>query len=143
VAVFCRRLGRSMTRSSHRPTLAPAFDVAEYARESDRFSQESAGENATESPDCAPSTVRLITRPQWGQVITNDAWARMVVGAPRVTMSAAALKRLPLDHRAGFVLSLMDGSLDLETLLELSGMDRDEVLDLVRNLFDSGVVEFQ
>ncbi len=130
-----------MTRRSHRPTVAPGFDVAEYARESERFAKTANPES--DDSNGAPSEVRLITRPQWGQIVTNDAWARMVVGAPTVTMSAEALKRLPLDHRAGFVLSLMDGSIDLATLLELCGMDRDEVLNLVRLLFDSGVVEFR
>jgi len=131
-----------MMRKSHRPTLAPAFDVAEFARESDR--RQERAERAGENPDGAPpSAVRLITRPQWAQVITNDAWIRKVAGAPTVIMGAESLKRLPLDHRAGFVLSLMDGSLDIETLIELSGMDLDEVLNLVRNLFDSGIVEFR
>jgi hypothetical protein len=89
------------------------------------------------------SEVRLITRPQWRAGVTNEAWARSVRGSPVVTMSPQALKRLPLDHRAGFVLSLMDGSLDLEMLVELSGMSRDDALTLVRNLADSGVVEFR
>jgi hypothetical protein len=141
VAGFRCILGNSMTRRSHRPTLAPAFDLAEYARESERFAKTAEPEG--DNPNGAPSEVRLITRPQWGQVVTNDAWLRTVVGAPTVMMSTEALKRLPLDHRAGFILSLMDGSIDLDTLLELCGMDRDEVLNLVRHLFDSSVIEFR
>ena len=64
-------------------------------------------------------------------------------GAPVVVMASDSLKRLPLDHRAGFVISLMDGALDLETIVELCGMERDEALGLVRNLYESGVVIFR
>jgi hypothetical protein len=35
----------------------------------------------------------------------------------------------------------MDGTLDLETLVEVSGMAREEVLRIVRDLHDSGVVD--
>ena len=58
-------------------------------------------------------------------------------------MTADELKRLPLDHRAGFLLSLMDGAMDLETLVEVAGMPQGEVLRLVRDLFESGVVDFR
>jgi hypothetical protein len=134
-----------MTRRSHRPTLAPTYDVEEYARESERLvrSARNAPESDREFPAHAASEVRLITRPQWGAIVTNEAWARGMTGSPYVTMSSEALKRLPLDHRAGFVISLMDGTLDLDTLVELSGMSRDDALGLVRNLFDSGIVEFR
>ncbi len=134
-----------MTRRNERPTLAPAYDVEEYARESERLVRSARGapDSNREFPTHAASEVRLITRPQWGAVVTNEAWARGMKGSPCVTMSPQALKRLPLDHRAGFVMSLMDGTLDLDTLVELSGMSRDDALGLVRNLFDSGVVEFR
>ena len=133
-----------MTRRSHRPTLAPTYDVEEYARESERLVRaRQAADSDREFPAHSSSEVRLITRPQWGAVITNESWARGMAGSPYVTMSPQALKRLPLDHRAGFVISLMDGTLDLDTLVELSGMSREDALGLVRNLFDSGIVEFR
>ncbi|MGD0676975.1 MAG: hypothetical protein ABSC94_16290 [Polyangiaceae bacterium] len=91
--------------------------------------------------DTNPSQVRLTTRPHL-EPLTNEGWARTVAGAPRVTMSSEALKRLPLDHRAGFVISLMDGSIDLEMIVDLCGMERDDALGLVRDLYESGVVEF-
>lgn len=130
-----------MTSRSHRPTLAPSYDVEEYARESERMVR-NAPQSDRKVVNQAPSEVRLITRPQWQACITNETWARGMTGSPRVTMSPNALKRLPLDHRAGFVISLMDGTLDLDTLVELSGMSRDDALGLVRNLYDSGIVEF-
>jgi hypothetical protein len=173
-------------RESERPTLAPGFDVEQFARDSDRrmtsvapaapvssevfkdrvfrddifkeemFREASLSDASFEEeevpthggfgavePETAPSAVRLATRPRWGPVLTNEAWARSMAGVPVVQMTNDGLKRLPLDHRAGFVISLMDGSLDLDTIVDLCGMDRDEALALVRDLYESGVVEFR
>jgi hypothetical protein len=137
-------------RQSERPTLAPGFDVEQFARDSDRrltsvSPAPVSGEVFTEEePATSPSATRLATRPRWGPVLTNEAWARsMDGGMPVVVMTGDSLKRLPLDHRAGFILSLLDGSLDLDTIIDLCGMDRDEALGIVRDLFESGVVEFR
>ncbi|HEV3192683.1 MAG TPA: hypothetical protein VGY54_19380 [Polyangiaceae bacterium] len=132
-----------MVRSSNRPTVPPSFDVAAYARDSERKSRASLPASGTDAVDITPSEVRRVTRPHTGTVVTVEAWARTVFGTPVVIMQPDSLKRLPLDHRAGFVLSLIDGSVDLETLVDLSGMDRNEVLALVRHLCDSGIVVFQ
>src|SRR5260370_19250552 len=131
-----------MVRSSNRPTLPPSFGVAGYARESDRKSRASLP-CVSDAVAVTPSEVRRVSRPHTGTVVSTEAWARTVLGTPVVIMSPDSLKRLPLDHRAGFVLSLIDGSVDLETLVDLSGMDRNEVLALVRHLCDSGIVVFQ
>jgi|SRR5579859_3628813 len=140
-------------RENDRPTLAPAFDVEQFARDSDQRlmsvrpaphadcpSEDSFEEDERETK---PSSIRRATRPRWGPVPTNEAWARSTEGVPVVVMTHEGLKRLPLNHRAGFVISLMDGSLDLDTIIELCGMDREEALGLVRDLYESGVVEFR
>jgi hypothetical protein len=105
---------------------------------SERFNRE---------PTTKPSEVRIATRPQWramsDDAMTNEMWARTLVGTPVVTMTGESLRRLPLDHRAGFVMSLMDGSIDLETIVELCGMEREEALGLVRDLHSSGVIVFR
>ena len=135
-------------RSSERPTIAPSFDPEQYARDSERRMTTVAPPPRTPEvflpePETKPSEVRIATRPQWGQVLTHEAWARSLKGAPVVTMTVESLKRLPLDHRAGFVMSLMDGSIDLDTIIELCGMEREEALALVRDLHASGVVVFR
>jgi hypothetical protein len=136
-------------RQSERPTLAPGFDVEQFARDSDQRLTSVAPAPVSrevfteEEPETTPSATRLATRPRWGPVLTNEAWARSMEGLPAVVMTYDELKRLPLDHRAGFVMSLMDGSLDLDTVIDLCGMDRDEALGIIRNLFESCVVEFR
>jgi hypothetical protein len=145
-----------MSRRSDRPTIPPAFDVAQYAKDSDaRIASaaqktaapaepdESATAEASAAESVALSEIRLMTRPMMAPAMTDESWARSMRGAPVVVMSADLLKRLPLDHRAGFVLSMMDGTLDLDTLFEVTSMPRDEVLRVVRDLYESGVVEFR
>jgi len=123
---------------SERPTIPPSFNVAKFAKDSDRRIA-AAARAETPRPEPA-SEVRLVTRPRI-ETVTHETWARAMTGALYVRLDVNALKRLPLDHRAGFLLSLMDGTLDLETVVEVSGMPRDEVLRTVRDLFDSGVVD--
>jgi hypothetical protein len=135
-------------RSSERPTIAPAYDVEKFAAESERRMTQAVPSRAPEDEldegsDPKRSEVRIATRPPWGPSLSTQAWARSVAGTPCVTMTNEALKRLPLDHRAGFLLSLMDGSLDLETIVELCGMESNEALELVRDLYESGVVVFR
>jgi hypothetical protein len=142
---------KGMPERSERPTIPPTFDVARYAKESDArvvtaqpAESDEELEHAFDSPSATPcSEVRLVTRPDIGAVATDETWARTIAGMPVVVMSASALKRLPLDHRVGFLMSLMDGAMDLETLVEIAGMPRVEVLRAVRDLFESGVVEFR
>jgi hypothetical protein len=89
------------------------------------------------------SEVRRVTRPEIGAVAGDEGWARKMAGMPVVVMPLELLKRLPLDHRDGFLLSLMDGAIDLDTIVEISGRPRAEVIHLVRGLFESGVIDFR
>jgi hypothetical protein len=73
----------------------------------------------------------------------NEAWAATMTGPPVVSLDARAIRQLPLDHRTGFVLSLIDGVVDLETLVVIAAMPREEVLRIVRALEESGVVSFR
>src|ERR1700730_5876253 len=159
-----------MPRRSERPTTPPLFDVLQYARESDAntktvrpiaFEEELASvervsdraadgsllddDSSTAEVPSSPephSETRLTTRPTMGATLTDEGWARGMVGAPVVVMPHDQLRRLPLDHRAGFLLSLMDGTIDLATVIEVSAMPPSDALRAVRDLFDAGVVGF-
>lgn len=58
----------------------------------------------------------------------------------RVALSADELRWLNLDHRAGFLLSLVDGTLTVEELLDVSGMARLESLRLISALLEQRVL---
>jgi hypothetical protein len=95
-------------------------------------------------PEATPNTqseVRIVSRPNL-EAPTDEAWARAMAGVPYVAMSADQLTHLPLGHREAFLLSRMDGVSDLETVISVSAMPRDEALRLARDLFESGIVAF-
>jgi hypothetical protein len=104
---------------SFRPTPAFGTSVSDFARESDRIA---AGREA----QVASGLVARVTR---------------LDSVPRLAVSMAELVRLPLDHRAGFIVSLVaDAKYDVETLLDLSGMRRDEAFAILRELSAMGVI---
>lgn len=53
------------------------------------------------------------------------------------------IRWLSLDHRAGFLLSLVDGSLTLEEILDISGMSKLDALRLMFTLFDQHVISLK
>jgi len=58
----------------------------------------------------------------------------------RVALSGEQIRWLSLDHRAGFLLSLVDGQSSIETLLDISGMPRLEALRILYALLDQRVI---
>ncbi|MGZ5970306.1 MAG: tetratricopeptide repeat protein, partial [Polyangiales bacterium] len=53
------------------------------------------------------------------------------------------LAKLPLDHRAGFVLSLIDGMTPLELIVDASGMPAADVLEIVQRLLTQAIIGLQ
>jgi hypothetical protein len=131
---------------SERPTTPPAFDVAQYAKESEariRTAQPTTRDESSAAAELPQSETRLATRPSMDATSTDESWARSMVGSPIVVMAGDQLRRLPLDHRAGFLLSLMDGTIDLDTVIEVSAMPKTDALRVVRDLYDAGVITFR
>jgi hypothetical protein len=57
-----------------------------------------------------------------------------------VALTPEELRWLTLDHRAGFFLSLVDGSSTIDELLDISGMARLESLRILSALIDQRVL---
>ena len=78
-------------------------------------------------------------------VLTQMYSARL--GPHSQTVSVAIpndeIRWLSLDHRAGFLLSLVDGSLTLEEILDISGMPKLDALRLMFTLFDQHVIRLK
>lgn len=61
----------------------------------------------------------------------------------RVALSPEELRWLNLDHRAGFFLSLVDGTLTIDELLDVSGMAKLESLRILSTLLDQRVLRLE
>ncbi len=122
-----------LPKKSERSTTPPVFDPIQYAKDSD----------ARINTGVPRSETRIITRAVSPKALDDEAWARTVTGTPGIVLPPDRLRSLPLDHRAGFLLSLMDGTLDLETVVEVSAMSRSDALRAARDLFESGVIDFR
>ena len=58
----------------------------------------------------------------------------------RVTMSSEKLQWLSIDHRAGFMVSRVEGATSVEELLEICGMPRLDALRMLHDLLQQKVV---
>ena len=114
---------------STRPTLAPSFDPATYARESEaKLRLASAREEALDAFDSAV----LPTAARSASISLSKV--------PRLRVGLAELRTLSLDHRAGFLLSLADGGSSVETILDMCAMPRDEALAILMDLVGRGIL---
>ena len=59
---------------------------------------------------------------------------------PVLAISMHELRKRDLDHRAGFLLSLVDGVSSFEALVDVSAMPRVEALRLLAKLVDDGIL---
>ena len=62
---------------------------------------------------------------------------------PVLQKSLVEVSRLPIDHRAGFLLTLVDGMQTLEEILDVCAMPADEALELIEKLREMGVLAFE
>lgn len=75
-------------------------------------------------------------------VLTQMYTARLGALSQRVRVAVPSdqIRWLSLDHRSGFVLSLIDGSSTVEELLDISGMNRLDALRILYTLYDQRVI---
>lgn len=62
---------------------------------------------------------------------------------PWLVVTHEQLRRMPLDSRAGFVVSLIDGRCTVEMLLDVAGLPEDEVIALLAQLAKLGAIELR
>ena len=83
------------------------------------------------------------TAPPAGSTEADAYLARL--GGPRAipTLARASLTGLTLDHRAGFLLTFIDGTSSLDDLLDVTGLPRLDVLRIVDQLVQAGVLRLR
>jgi hypothetical protein len=74
------------------------------------------------------------TQPE--MAVAGDYFRRV----PRLAITPRELTLLPLDHREGFILSRVDGTTTVETILDLCAMPSDEALAILESLVERGVL---
>jgi hypothetical protein len=62
---------------------------------------------------------------------------------PMVIVARTQMRWLSIDHRAGFILSLVDGVSSLEMVLDVSGMPRLDALRILHDLVQQHIVAFR
>ena len=151
---------------TERPTLVPEFDLEAFARESEirqRAVLPADGESNLERArrlhrDGQHEQALALLAPLL-ELAPNDPVAATLASDCRtalereclsavgsestvlvVAVSAEELKRFALDHVSGFLLSLTDGSLTVEAILDASGLPRLLALRHLRTLLDRGIV---
>src|SRR5262249_2316904 len=62
---------------------------------------------------------------------------------PFTVMSPEEALKVPLDHWAGFVLSLIDGAMTVEQVVDASAMPAVEALRVLADLRDQGLIDIR
>jgi len=64
-------------------------------------------------------------------------------GTPYLAMTLAEVQKLPLDPRAGFLMSIIDGASTIADLCDLAGMPEDELVSVLTELARHKVIAFK
>ena len=124
---------------SQRPTMSPPFDPEAFARESEsqlRVSAPVASSNMkVRSALPAPSSVPMF-EPARDPIPILLALDRV----PTLAITFGELRTLQLDHRAGFLVSLIDGMSTVEMILDVCGMPSSEAAAMLAGFLERGIV---
>ncbi len=63
-----------------------------------------------------------------------------LASVPRLAVTQRQLMAMPLDHRAGFVVSFIDGTYTVEMILDVCPMPRERALAILGELAEQGII---
>lgn len=78
--------------------------------------------------------------------VLHDMYASRIAGlsrVPQITMGPDQIRWLSLDHRAGFMLSMIDNTSSVEDLLDVCGMAKLDALRILCALLDQKVISLR
>ena len=87
-----------------------------------------------------PEVQLLKTRSEHTLLAMYESKLGTLTATPRVKLKEDDVIWLNLDHRAGFVLAQIDGTVTYEDLFELSGMSRIDTARILAQLIEQGVI---
>jgi hypothetical protein len=114
-------------RAFVRPTDARAFVRPTDARAFVRPTEGGAASGKSTTSDQEPPS---------GVVLRPEVLARI----PRLAVPMSDLLTMPLDHRAGFIMSFVDGSYTTEMILDACALPREEAIAILGELAALGVI---
>lgn len=135
----------SLVDERSRPS-RPSIDMAAEMRDRHALGDYTAALSTAElilgrHPDHAEArTISADCRERLAQLHTSRLGSTSRV--PRVAIDATDVRWLGLDHRAGFLLSRVDGEHSVEQLVDVSGMPRLEALKTLVELLELGAIRF-
>ena len=94
------------------------------------------------SPMDLSEYAREATGPDVGSVSERGAFELDLSQVPRLAVPRDRLVQLDLDHRAGFLVSLLDGVSTAEAIVDTAGMPEDEALVTLYELYARGIIAF-
>jgi hypothetical protein len=125
-----------------RPTIAPPFDLEEFARS--KMGQVEERLSDPDTPTMSPPRSGLRERPDLGiEDLDEEALTARLGSLERIATLAVAqaeLRALAVDHRGAFLLSQVDGVSTLEMILDVSGMGRVDALRILAGFVEQGIV---
>jgi hypothetical protein len=95
------------------------------------------------SPVDLSEYAREATGPDIGDVNAREALELDLSGVPYIAVPRDRVMKLELDHRAGFLISLLDGVSTAEEILDMAGMPEEEALIAFYELHARGVIAFR
>jgi hypothetical protein len=127
-------------RPIDRPTVQPPFDPEKYAKDSESQMRALSGMHDDES-GIVPVGARTVAELDEPDAHTPAQAVPILMAAiPVLAVSTSELARLALDHRAGFIVSLVDGVSEVEMILDVSAMPADDALAILADLVARGII---
>jgi hypothetical protein len=103
--------------SGNHDRVTPTVDLGDFARDSERRIEQ------------APtSEVRALVSPSM---------------VPWLVMTLDQLRELPIDPRAAYLVSLVDGQCSVETIADVSGIPREDVVEIFAMLLRLGAIDLR
>jgi len=98
-------------------------------------------EKALEIKSDEPKALAFLTRIKETLLKMYESKLGGITKRPRVRVNPSEIMWLNIDHRAGFVLSQIDGMVSYDEVLALSGMSRFDTCRILATLLEEGVIE--
>ena len=94
----------------------------------------------SEPPPRSGAVAIRVDREQGEAPLSRGAVELLRRTVPRVVRSSGELAQAPLDHREGFVLSLVDGQTTVQALIDVAGMPDGELIAVLQRLRRLGII---